>query len=407
MEWSPQQDQALLHVQRWLRDADKQIFRLFGFAGTGKTTLAKYFAEHVDGDVLFGAYTGKAALVLRKMGCTNASTIHSMIYNPREKSLLRLQQLEDQLTELRAQKKHDSLEAHELDREIKKERKFLSSPNFEYNEQSEVSKASLVIIDECSMVDDEVGADLLSFRVPVLVIGDPFQLPPVKKRSSTVGFFTNVQNPDVMLTEIHRQALDNPIIQLSKMIREEKICPPVGKYGESRIVSSSTLGISEFIEADQVLVGTNKTRVRCNNIMRKELGFTDPYPERKDKLVCLHNNYDRKIFNGELFTVKEFCYVNEHNSLLDMSDPESNRDIKGLSVHNAPFVDPSYNLTYQEKRRAQEMTYGYALTVHKSQGSQWNNVIISNESAAFRESRLNWLYTAVTRAVEKVTVVQV
>ena len=84
MSWSPQQDAALKAVAEWLRRGDRPVFRLFGYAGTGKTTLAKHIAEDVDGEVAFGAYTGKAALVLRSKGCPDASTIHSMIYRSRE-----------------------------------------------------------------------------------------------------------------------------------------------------------------------------------------------------------------------------------------------------------------------------------------------------------------------------------
>ena len=83
MEFAPQQDEALKAVSRWLKEGRSPLFRLFGYAGTGKTTLARHFAEHVDGDVLFAAFTGKAAQVLRSKGATNARTIHSLIYRPR------------------------------------------------------------------------------------------------------------------------------------------------------------------------------------------------------------------------------------------------------------------------------------------------------------------------------------
>ena len=156
--------------------ARPQVFRLFGYAGTGKTTLARHVAENVDGEVQFGAFTGKAALVLREKGCGEARTIHSMIYRPKD-----------------------------LDTE---------EPSFVLNEDSPASKASLIVIDECSMVDEELGRDLLSFGKKVLVLGDPAQLPPVKGG----GYFTE-QEPDVMLTDVHRQAADNPIVRLSMQIR--------------------------------------------------------------------------------------------------------------------------------------------------------------------------------------------
>ena len=179
MEWTPEQDRALKAVDRWLSKGDAQVFRLFGYAGAGKTTLARHFAEHVGGEVAFAAFTGKAAHVMRAKGCVGATTIHSLIYRP---------DTDD-----------DGAEA----------------PSFTLRRDAPASKADLIVIDECSMVDEELGRDLLSFGAPVLVLGDPAQLPPVKGG----GFFTDA-DPDFMLTEIHRQAADNPIIRLSMNIRE-------------------------------------------------------------------------------------------------------------------------------------------------------------------------------------------
>src|SRR3954470_1062620 len=177
MAWSPQQQHALGAVAQWLRQGSPQVFSLFGYAGTGKTTLAKHIAEDVEGEVAFGAFTGKAASVLRAKGCPEASTIHSMIYRTRESDE--------------------------------------GGPLFALNRSGLAAKADLIIIDECSMVDEELGRDLLSFGKPVLVLGDPAQLPPVKGG----GFFT-AELPDAMLTEVHRQARDNPIIRLSMAVRE-------------------------------------------------------------------------------------------------------------------------------------------------------------------------------------------
>ena len=142
MAWSPQQDKALAAVVEWLKTRSPQVFRLFGFAGTGKTTLARHIAEEIDGKAMFAAFTGKAALVMRSKGCDDARTIHSLIYRPK-----------DTETE---------------------------EPTFELNDDSPAADAKLIIIDECSMVDEELGRDLLSFGRPVLVLGDPAQLPPVK-----------------------------------------------------------------------------------------------------------------------------------------------------------------------------------------------------------------------------------
>src|ERR1700750_409706 len=122
--FTPHQDEALRAVAAWLKDrpgsrGTPQVFRLFGYGGTGKTTLARHLAEGVDGDVVFGAFTGKAALVMRRKGSSDASTIHSMIYRPRSN---------DEET-----------------------------PRFDLWDDSPASTAKLIIIDECSMVDAELG----------------------------------------------------------------------------------------------------------------------------------------------------------------------------------------------------------------------------------------------------------
>ncbi len=61
MNWDTQRDKALLAIEQWLKHGDQQVFRLFGYAGTGKTTLAKEVAQYVDGTVLYCAFTGKAS----------------------------------------------------------------------------------------------------------------------------------------------------------------------------------------------------------------------------------------------------------------------------------------------------------------------------------------------------------
>src|SRR5262245_10630386 len=220
-QFTPHQEKALDAVGNWLRakpgtNGTPQIFRLFGYAGTGKTTLAKFVADHADGEVKFAAFTGKAASVMRGKGCRGASTIHSLIYRARESG-----------------------------EEV---------PSFDLWHDAPASKAELIIIDECSMVDAELGRDLLSFGVPVLVLGDPAQLPPI----AGGGFFTEAE-PDVMLTEVHRQAQDDPIVRLSMAIRAGNPLAQ-GRYGATEVVRRDALDPARVIGADQVLVGRNAPR---------------------------------------------------------------------------------------------------------------------------------------------------
>src|SRR6187399_1553729 len=250
-QFTPHQDNALKSVADWLkadpgRNGTRQVFRLFGYAGTGKTTLARHIAEDTDGDVKFAAFTGKAASVMRGKGCRGASTIHSLIYRARESG-----------------------------EEI---------PNFDLWDEAPASKAELIIIDECSMVDAELGRDLLSFGVPVLVLGDPAQLPPIQGG----GFFTEAE-PDAMLTEVHRQAQDDPIVRLSMQVREGQRLVP-GEYGITSVVRKDEFDPQRALETDQILVGRNNTRRAYNARLRERRGFDDPMPLSGDKLVCLRNN---------------------------------------------------------------------------------------------------------------------
>ncbi|MFC0219662.1 exodeoxyribonuclease-5 [Pseudochelatococcus lubricantis] len=363
MNWSGQQDEALNAVARWLRTGNPQVFRLFGFAGTGKTTLARHIAEGVDGDVVFGAYTGKAASVLRSKGCEGAATIHSLIYRSRTS--------EDE-----------------------------DAPSFVLNRQSDAGKAALIIIDECSMVDEELGRDLLSFQVPVLVLGDPAQLPPVRGG----GFFTEAE-PDAMLTEVHRQARDNPIIRLSMAVREGGELPRIMEEG-TRVITRREIDADQVMRADQVLVGMNRTRRLYNGRIRALLGYRDALPAAGEKLVCLRNNKTKGLFNGSTWSIK--ALHGEAKGLIKMEvtpEDESARRGTDVSVLTEFFTGAEEDIPFSARRDTDEFTYGYALTVHKAQGSQWDEVVLFDESRAFREHRARWLYTGITRAAERLTVV--
>jgi exodeoxyribonuclease-5 len=359
--WSPQQDLALKDVSRWLKGHGGQVFRLFGYAGTGKTTLAKHLAENIDGDVCFAAFTGKAALVMRARGCEGARTLHSLIYRPRE-----------------------------VDTE---------EPTFVLNGDSDAAKASLIVVDECSMVDEELGRDLLSFGKPVLVLGDPAQLPPVKGG----GFFTEAE-PDAMLTEIHRQAADNPIVRLSMEIREGGALH-IGQYGESRVIRRADIDTEAVKEADQLLVGTNKTRRAYNRRMREIFGFKAVTPEAGDKLVCLKNDRTKGLLNGSLWRTKTTANLRRGRLRMTVV-PEEEQGGKGQRIAVVPhFFESDDEVPFSIRKNSDEFDYGYALTVHKAQGSQWDDVVVFDESWAFREHRHRWLYTAITRASQRLTVV--
>ena len=359
VEFSPGQQQAIDAVADWYNNSDEQIFRLFGYAGTGKTFLAKTFAENLPAGHRCGvaAVTGKAAYVLNQKGCP-ASTIHRLIYRLVERS---------------------------------------SPPKFELNPDSPLRSLKLLILDEVSMVGDKLGKDLESFGTKMLVLGDPAQLPPV----GDAGRYINAE-PNIMLKEIHRQAEGNPIISMATKVRHRKPLS-IGEYGESTV--EYQMRPDACIQADQLLVGKNKTRRLYNQAFRRHYNRGDSrgegYPQPKDKIVCLRNNHQMGLFNGSIWIVRKVRKLNE-DRLLDLISEDEKDTLKGVWACGSTFLDgkiPEY-----QKRDQNFFDYGYALTCHKSQGSQWDNVAIIDESAVFGEDRYKWLYTAITRAAERVTV---
>jgi exodeoxyribonuclease-5 len=368
--FTPHQDAALKAVADWLKakpgkHGTPPVFRLFGFAGTGKTTLARHIADGVDGEVKFAAFTGKAALVMRNKGCDNASTIHSLIYRARESGV--------------------------------------EQPSFELWDDAPASKAKLIVIDECSMVDAEMGRDLLSFECPLLVLGDPAQLPPIQG----AGFFTSTE-PDAMLTEVHRQAQDDPIVRMSMDVREGRELD-IGRYGESEVVSRSELDPDKVMNADQVLVGRNNTRRAYNVRMRQRQNIEEALPVAGDKLVCLRNNRKKGLFNGGLWRVKARTPSRSKTSrILSMRlspDEEFQHKVTKVSVRQDCFEGGIEQIPWEQRKPYDEFDYGYVLTVHKSQGSQWDDVVLFDESFAFQDSRARWLYTGITRAAKRLSIV--
>ena len=405
MNFSPKQGQAIKLVNDWYKSGDQQVFYLAGYAGTGKTTLAKEFASGVSGQVYFAAYTGKASYVLRQKGCP-ATTIHQLIYNPRSKSKVKLLELEQRLKELRekleANGYHEEDREHHADvlyikREIEEESSALHKPLFELNLDSCLKdpSCSLIVVDECSMIDERMGQDLLSFDKKILVLGDPAQLPPIRG----AGFFTS-RDPDFLLTEIHRQAQGDPILEMATRVREGRGLI-AGQYGTSRVLLKSEFCKDHVLEADQVLVGRNETRTAFNRRYREIIGRQTLLPEVGDKVVCLRNNHDIGLLNGGLWEVEE-SHTDEDSEfvLMTITDEETRTEI---TAHRAIFLNEK--LEWWQKKEAEEFDFGYALTCHKSQGSQWPKVMIYDESSAFGVNRNKWLYTALTRASESVTVI--
>lgn len=398
MKWTTEQATALDAVAAWFKTGDQPYFRLDGYAGSGKTTLAKHFAESCGKRVYFGAFTGKAASVLRKKGCSNATTIHSLIYKPTGGNMSRrLEELEGLITAELADKPCDMKKVAQWRLELD-DAKTKNRSGFSLQSDPEIKNAEVVIVDESSMIDVRMARDLLSFRVPIIFLGDPGQLPPVNGKS-----FLAANKPTFFLEEIHRQAAESPIIQLATEYRQG--IEPVARETDGVIIRpKAQLDWSVLANAGQVICGKNKTRRSINKRLRKMRGFDNIFPEPDDKLICLNNNHELGLLNGVAATANARGTLKGKRLELSLSYEDSSMTLD---------VDPGYfEETYGERtmfpRResVEHFDYGYAITGHKSQGSQWPSVVICDDRLQAHDGsfRKKWLYTVATRAEENLIV---
>jgi len=389
LELSPDQTNVLSQLEKWYYDINKDRYiTLGGFAGTGKTTLISVFRKNLELKnpklkVIFCSYTGKAARVLKtKILESKASysqdtigTIHSIIYSPNV----------DDKGEIVGWDKKQSIDG------------------------------DLIIVDEASMVDSEIWNDLLRYGLPIIAVGDHGQLPPIK------GKFNLMENPQLRLEKIHRQAEENPIIHLSIMAREEGVVP-AGKYGERimKLYKGSTdsqeiIGelLQNFKKETLVLCGYNTTRVKTNKFIRQALEFEGLEPKVRDRVICLRNNHEKGIFNGMLGTILSISqgFKEQDRDLYDVTiQMDDETEIYKGTIAGQQFNNVE-SLNYSDNRSRFDgidlFDFGYAITVHKAQGSQSKRVILFEErfKQMDDETWRKWLYTAVTRAEKELYIV--
>lgn len=386
--FTPMQEGAVESIKQWFNHSNEQAYFLAGFAGTGKSTIVEHTISQLGvrkSKVEFACYTGKAALVLtqKAKGKFKVKTIHRLIYS--------------------------------LDETSK------GQPNFVLKPKEELEHLKLIVIDECSMVDGQVMQDLKSFGVKILFIGDTGQLPPVSQAGNE-EFLQMFNNPNYTLTEIHRQAEGNPIIYLSMLARTKQPIP-YGWYGENKEVlvidQMQWLSVKQhcYTTADQIICGKNKTRHGLNQDIRQYLGFNSIFPLKGDKLICTRNDWGKNIrdinlVNGMTGFIEEVEYdIHKKNrdvereSLQVKFRPDfTDESFKNLYLVNDHFTGKEYKLRGHEYSLYNEFDYGYAITCHKSQGSQWDKVVVISEVLRSEEHH-RWLYTAITRSSEKLVLV--
>lgn len=382
---SHDQIKVLEKLLKWFNDPYKsQFITVGGFAGTGKTTLIallrrELYIKNKKIKTAFASFTGRAARVLyQKLRETKAvyendtaGTIHSLIYAP----------VINEHQEIIGWKKKDTLEY------------------------------DLIIIDEASMVDENIWNDLLSYHLPIIAVGDHGQLPPIKEN------FNLMEDPLLRLEEIHRQEQDNPIIKLSTEARIKGKVPVANYTGKVRKLNPQEGDTQDFInellanfnEETLILCGFNYTRVKLNNFIRSCLGKEEKIPQKGDRVICLRNNREKQVFNGMLGTILMINRKDDNWFEADIA-MDGEKDIyQGLiSVKQFNSVEP---LNFTDKRalimKGDLFDFGYALTVHKAQGSQAKRVILFEERSKHMDDLMwkRWLYTGITRAVEELYII--
>lgn len=403
MKLSNDQEKAMQQIMEWRYDRRNWMFYLGGYAGTGKTTLLQEIIDRLEQPAICLAPTGKAASVLqKKLTGVKVRTIHSALYKPVMPDISQLEELEYKLAQNPGAK-----ELIEAIRTVKQE--LADQPlNFMNNDSKEIGPLDLVMVDEASMVTSKMVDDLQRTEAKVLFCGDPGQLPPVKEK----GFFFTIQ-PDAMLLEVQRQALDNPIIALSMAVRQNTFIRPTIENANILRRSKKGYEFIELVKADQVLVGMNFTRQRVNRALRKILhpdSVGIKLPVAGEKLICLKNQYARGgwIVNGMQCLSASACTVEKDGSLL-MDVLYEGQLLNRMDCYHYPFVSHYRTDAEQDPWAARtglaEFDYGYAVTVHKSQGSEWNRVVLVDDGMFGNnpKTRRQWLYTAITRAKEHLT----
>jgi exodeoxyribonuclease-5 len=425
---SPAQAAAIREIKDWFetRTGDQQVFRTFGYAGSGKSTVLRFALDELglsphqgerDGGcvpgVVTATFTGNAAYVLKNKG-TPARTIHSLIYSVIEATEEEVEAAAKKVREaevgIRTLTGFERTAAEAGIEAMRQALAQMKKPRFALNPQSDAADAKLIVLDEVSMVGEEMARDLMSFGKPILVLGDPGQLPPIKGE----GAFTR-DAPDVMLTEIHRQAAESAIIRLATMARQGA---PIGFAEYDLSVSKMRKGDvtpAQALRSGQLICGMNATRLQLNNAMRAAAGFgAGVLPSGPDeKIICLKNQNDIGLINGMFVTLEDvvdegslyFSAVVKDEDGRPVQPPDCNGAPGRLRIYKGHFEDhvdfdrERHDRDWREKRKLTEATFGWAITAHKAQGSQWENVIVWDDGLGKSDlDRRRWLYTAITRA---------
>jgi exodeoxyribonuclease-5 len=381
MKLSSDQFAALDHIHNWLHvNGPGSLLTLGGLAGTGKTTILKELCEIPNLSIAFVSLTGKATSVMRSKLPPGAavSTIHGLIYRP-----------------------VINPETGLIESWIRLE----MAAKGRYPEEGQIPYYDLIVIDEASMVGEDLFRDLSSFGRPILAVGDHGQLPPIGKGINLMS------SPDIKLETIHRQALHNPIIKLALDARLDGYVKR-GTYSSTvRVMSIDDM--DEEIEAlfispnadTLIITGSNSDRVAINNSVLENKGRTGDLtrPKEGDRIICLKNHNQLGLYNGMLCTLGEV--KEEYSSYIRaVVIPDGVYPIEiNIALWSFGTAKPTYPGPGQ---RGIPFDFGYCLTCHKAQGSEAKRVFVVGTGFGTDDDKKRWLYTAITRARSELYVIQ-
>lgn len=381
---NPDQEAALAAIIEWYRSSPTEPFILGGLAGTGKTALLPMLAQSINARIRYVCPTWKAAHVLtKKLNAAgirdSATSIHNLIYNPR--GILH----EEECQMWTAPEKGCDMKCKKL--------------CWEFDPKD---KPQLLVVDEASMVDPKQREDIARLGSPTLYVGDHGQLPPVNGTS-----IFDERRPDALLERIQRQALDSPIIPLSRVIREgDSSWLRQAELMGFRVLSSGAKSTERYDPRAAVpphsdpqtvfIAGTNAGVDKLNELSRRVLGRGPEVLVPGELVMAQNNNKKTGIYNGQQGVIQK-VEIDKYDGLCADLQMETGIFYSGPVILKGVDEVPSFSDT-------PVIRHSYAVTCHKAQGSEFRNVVVYLANSRPETSR--WLYTAVTRATHTLTFVK-
>ena len=363
-------------VKKYQMEDDSAI--VSGFAGTGKSFLVSKIIDKLglaEGEYATATFTGKAAQVQQQKGQHNARTLHKLLYNS-----------------------------------FKTKDGFVHTPKKVGDEA--LAKLKLIVVDEFSMVPENIIRALEQHKIFIIYLGDPAQLPPIGQANSVMQ-----REPDVFLDEVMRQADGNSIVEWSMKVREGKRF----KWENDdfvQIIDQKDVVSGMYTWADQILCFKNATRNRINQEMRQILGHSGPIPQEGEKMIVTKNNWERLSLgghswvNGMIGYVSNITELGNHGPVGNPLKVDLRPDFDGAPFFNVPIDgNPFYGFApldtgrMRGEGRPEVIDFGYCITTHKSQGSEYDKVMLFEEDWRI-DQLVQILYTAGTRARLRLLIVR-